>query len=148
MPEFVRIEGVDDLLTAMKRLPPELISKKGGPCKLAMKAGATVIRDEAKARVAVGHQPGDDVHVRDNIIVSRDPRPRASGADVTERFVVRVKRKKQDPKLGPGTKNWGALEFGNEHQAARPFLRPAFEAKKEQALAVIVSKLRDGVAKI
>ncbi len=144
MTEFVRIQGLEGLLDAMKKLPPELISKKGGPAKLAMKAGAQVIRDEAKRRVAVGTL--DDVHVRDNIVVSRDPRPRESGADVTERFVVRVKRKKQPG--GSGTKNWGALEFGNENQAARPFLRPAFEAKKQAALDVIVAKLIAGVAKI
>ena len=40
MPEYVKIEGIDNLLAAMKALPPELISKKGGAAKLAMKAGA------------------------------------------------------------------------------------------------------------
>ena len=40
MPEYVKIEGLEGLLDAMKRLPPELISNKGGPAKLAMKAGA------------------------------------------------------------------------------------------------------------
>ena len=121
MSEFVRVQGLDGLLDAMKKLPPELISKNGGPAKLAMKKGAQVIRDEARARVAVGTK--DEVHVRDNIVVSSDPRPRQTDAAATERFVVRVRRKKQPG--GSGTKNWGALEFGNEHQAPRPFLRPA-----------------------
>lgn len=40
MPEYVKIEGIDDLLKTMKALPPALISNKGGPAKLAMKAGA------------------------------------------------------------------------------------------------------------
>ena len=95
--------------------------------------------------MAVGNQPGDDVHVRDNIIVSRDSNPRRTDPGATERFVVRVRRRKQPG--GSGTKNWGALEFGNENQAARPFLRPAFDAKKQTALDVIIAKLKDGVAK-
>jgi len=94
--------------------------------------------------VAVGTT--DDIHVRDYIVASRDPNPRRTDPGATERFVVRVRRKKQPG--GSGTKNWGALEFGNENQAARPFLRPAFEAKKMEALNVITQKLRDGVAKI
>lgn len=144
MSESVRISGLDGLLDAMKKLPPELISKGGGPAKLAMKAGAQVIQKEAKARVAVGTK--DDVHVRDNIVVTRDPRPRQTDPGATERFVVRVRRKKQPG--GSGTKNWGALEFGNEHQAAQPFMRPAFEAKKLEALDVIANKLREGIAKV
>lgn len=88
------------------------------------------------------------MHVRDNIVVSRDSNPRKTDPGATERFVVRVRRRKQDKKAGDGTKNWGALEFGNEHQAAKPFLRPAFEAKKAEALAVIIAKLKAGVEKI
>lgn len=140
MTEYVKVHGLDGLLDAMKKLPREVF-KNGGPAKLAMKAGAKLIADEAKSRVAVGHT--DDVHVRDNIVATRDSRPRDTGVDVAERFVVRVRRVKQPG--GSGTKNWGALEFGNEHQAARPFLRPAFEAKKNEALTVIVNKLRAGV---
>lgn len=137
MSEFVNIQGLDGLLDAMKQLPPELISKSGGPCKTAMRKGAQVIRDEAKQRVAVGTK--DTVHVRDNIVVTRDPRPRSTAQDVTERFVVRVKKK---------TFYWGALEFGNENQVARPFLRPAFESKKEAALDTIVEVLKKGVATV
>ena len=42
---------------------------------------------------------------------------------------------------------WRFTEFGTSKQAARPFMRPAFEESKEQVLAVVTEELRDGIEK-
>ena len=39
------------------------------------------------------------------------------------------------------------LEFGTEKMRARPFLRPAFEQRKEDALNVIVNEMQAGLAR-
>ena len=93
--------------------------------------------------MAVG--TADEIHVRDNIVVTRDKQPRKSDPGATERFVVRIRSQKQPG--GIGTANAKFLERGTEKMSARPFLRPAFDAKKQTALDVIIAKLKDGVAK-
>ncbi len=40
---------------------------------------------------------------------------------------------------------WRFLEFGTVKMSARPFLRPAFEAQKENAIEVFRTTLADGV---
>jgi len=40
---------------------------------------------------------------------------------------------------------WRFVEFGTAKMAARPFLRPAFEAQKQNALEVFQTVLADGV---
>jgi HK97 gp10 family phage protein len=42
---------------------------------------------------------------------------------------------------------WRFNEFGTSKQAARPFMRPAFEESKEQVLEVVAQRLKDGIEK-
>jgi HK97 gp10 family phage protein len=155
------IEGLAGLLDALKALPAEVVSKSGGPVKTAMRKAANVIRDEARRRVAYdASKPGP--HVRDNIVSQRDSHPERIGLQ-GERYRVGVRggaksyantrRNRQKGRTGKkyttvGTTYWWRfLEFGTEKMHAKPFLRPAFESKRDEALAVIVSELTDGIAK-
>jgi HK97 gp10 family phage protein len=38
-------------------------------------------------------------------------------------------------------------EFGNEHQAAEPYMRPAWDGNKDKALDIIVNELADEIAR-
>jgi len=39
---------------------------------------------------------------------------------------------------------WGMFsEFGTKHQAAKPFIRPAFEGSGQSALDALVNKMRE-----
>lgn len=40
---------------------------------------------------------------------------------------------------------WRFTEFGTSKQAARPFMRPAFEESRERVLEVVSQKLKDGI---
>lgn len=153
----VRIEGLDGVLDALKALPPELASKRGGPARAALARGAKVIRDDARRRVPVATGA-----VRDNIVMKRDTRPDRYGAN--ERYTVGVrggakryantKRNRRKGRAGQeyvtagNTYYWRFLEFGTAKMAARPFLRPAFESQKDRALAAIVDGLTAGIQRI
>jgi HK97 gp10 family phage protein len=49
--------------------------------------------------------------------------------------------------VGPSKRAYYATfrEFGTRYQAARPFVRPAFEATKDQVLAAFVEDLQQGL---
>lgn len=138
---FLRVEvkGLRELGEALKALPAEIASKGGGPLSRALRASANVIRDEARTLAPVDLIDDDGVHLRDSIKVQRDPKP----GNVTERMVVKVRFKRGD-KVPRNYMRF--LEFGTELQPAQPFLRPAFDAKKDEALQVFVGQLSKGIA--
>ena len=94
-----------------------------------------------------------------NIVMQRDRQPQQSGAN--ERYLVGVRggakryantkrnvrkgRAGKEYKTDGNTYYWRFIEFGTERQPAQPFLRPAFEAQKENALAVITDTLAKGI---
>lgn len=76
--------------------------------------------------------------------------PKRSG-DLSESYAVSTKLNKRQRKVSPkkspvevyvGTNNPAGVqtEFGNEHQAAQPHLRPAWDANKDAALEVIATE--------
>ena len=44
----VSMEGLEGVLDTLKRLPPEVVSKRGGPVRRALAKGAKLIRDNAR----------------------------------------------------------------------------------------------------
>jgi HK97 gp10 family phage protein len=46
-----KVSGLDGVLDMLLTLPPEVVSKAGGPVRSALRAGAVVIRDEARKNV-------------------------------------------------------------------------------------------------
>ena len=49
MPDLIRLEvsGIDGVLDTLKSLPAEVVSKRGGPVKLALAKGARLLRESA-----------------------------------------------------------------------------------------------------
>lgn len=146
----VEVHGLKELADALRALPAELASKNGGPLAKSLRAAGNLIRDEAKRRAPVlegeskYRKPGT---VRDAIRTRRD-RIQAPGA--AETFEVYVKQAK-GAKRGTFSKDdpfyWRFVEFGTKKMAAEPFLRPAFEAKKEEALAKFEATLKGAIDK-
>ena len=60
---------------------------------------------------------------------------------------VRHGRPKKGAKNQDDPFYWHFNEFGTSKQAARPFMRPAFEESKEKVLEVVAEKLRAGIEK-
>lgn len=154
------LHGVDDLLAKLKSLPPELVSKRGGPVAAGLRKGARVILKEAQRNIlavtrdsiAAGYVPTKVLH--DALSIRRDPRPQRSGAN--EKMQVYVRRNKKyegritkkggKPLTAIMTGRW--LEFGTEHQRAEPWMLPAFMASRERALTTVVREIEAGANRI
>ena len=138
------INGLTGVLETLKSLPEEVVSKRGGPVKLALAKGARLIRDEEKNRLKASIAVNGDKStgfLEQNIIASRGKAP-SSGKG--ERYLVRVRRKTYPDKKGqPVTtlKTAHLMEYGSEHQEARQFIRPAFLSTAQEAIDVISEDL-------
>lgn len=150
----VTVNGLDELAHALDNLP-QVIAKRY--LRRAMVAGLSLIKDEAQQRCPVLQIP-DDRRIagalRDAIIIFRDRSPE----NMTEKYYVTIRKikltraqKKVIRILNRGGKTLGILEdafygrfpeFGTSKMAAQPFMRPAFESQKENAVAAFSDSLR------
>lgn len=148
----MQLEGLAGILETLKSLPPEIVSKSGGPVKLALKKGAQVIRDEAAKNLKAAIAMNGDVStglLEKNLIVSRGKAPSGGKG---ERYLVRIKRKPYDAQKLSRRQSAGKrvttlktahlLEYGSSNQPATPWLRPAFRTKADQAVKVTVDDLK------
>ena len=144
--ESVQVQGLDQLVKALRELP-QRVARNG--LRAAVYAGAKVIRDEAKlqAPVATGdlgpNQPPPGTLKR-SVIMKQIPE--LSGAQ-KQTFFVTVRQGKKYRKQGKkGNLSqdawyWRFVEFGTVKMPARPFLRPAFDMKKHEAVTAIKTRL-------
>jgi HK97 gp10 family phage protein len=152
MAELVNVEGLAELRAALRELPQRIARNV---LRGAVSAGAAVIRKEAKARaplytgkVAEGHPPAGTLK---RAIYQKQINELSSLTNQV--FFVGVRHGKKYQKQGKkGDKSqdayyWRWVEFGTSKMAARPFMRPAFEAKKNEAVAAIKTYLTDRIAK-
>lgn len=141
----MNLNGVEALKKVLAELPREHAERVG---VAAVRAGAKVIRDEFKASAPVGTGPTDKTRrrkngqvvkfnygrLRDNITIKRDKRGAGPHA---------IKFR-----IGIGRAFWGMFqEFGTKFQAARPWLRPAFDRSNAAALRVMIESIGKGVAR-
>jgi HK97 gp10 family phage protein len=147
----VNVEGLDGLLARLKALPKEISGKAGGPVKKSLLEGAKLIAEESRQTLQASiNSPNADGTIsnstgflKKSIIVKRSARPPSGVAELVQ---VRVKRGKTPD--GTSVTAYGKyMEFGTDKQNALPWLRPAFENKKEAALGVIVSALKTAIVK-
>ncbi|HWL29954.1 MAG TPA: HK97-gp10 family putative phage morphogenesis protein [Burkholderiaceae bacterium] len=118
--------GLRELGAALKELDSRVQKRIA---RSATAAGARVIANEAKSRV-----PVDKGTVKKNIRTA-NLKPTQPGLQETA-VGVRVKGKTEVSAF-----HWRFLEFGTAKMPAKPFLRPAFEAKKEEAANRIKEQL-------
>lgn len=147
----IGLRGMEGVLKTLQSLPAEIVSKRGGPVKLALAKGARVIRDQARENVRTITE-GSDVATgllsRSIIAVRGKPVLGGNG----ERYLVRVRRRAYDGqsfarkdrsgKRVSTHKTASLLEYGSSHQPATPWLRPAVQVKAQTAINVITEDLR------
>jgi hypothetical protein len=162
------LKGLDGLLSTLKALPPEVVSKKGGVVKLALAKGARVIRDQAKrnlkASIDAPGKTGVTVSTgftaKNVFAMRKNPPPNVLG----ERYIVSVKpavhpsanKVKRGTRRKAGSKRKirqrlareiqandiaFMMEYGTSQQAAAPWLRPAFQSKAQMAMSVASADL-------
>ena len=145
------LHGVDDLLAKLKSLPPEIVSKRGGPVKSALRKGGVVIQRAARAQLAqITVRPDADGYVStgtlaQSVVVRRDPRPQRAGAN--ERYRVLIARRKYPD--GTRTVATGRyLEFGTEQRPPTPWMTPAYFGARQEALDTVVTELERSIQRI
>lgn len=142
----VEIRGLTGVLDALKSLPPEIVSKRGGPVRASLRAAANVLRDEAKANVArIIAEPNVDGDNRSTGLLHKSiqtKRSKLKSGVNGEAFVVGIRRGQKYPDSRQGRKEvvtavqvGRLLEYGTEKRKPMPWLRPAFDAKGSAALA-------------
>lgn len=153
--ETVRIEGLEGVMKTMRELPPELVSKRGGPVRSALRKASKLMVDEMKGNIQkiidepnIGGIDKSTGLLLKNAITTRNSRMRQKG----ERYIVRVRRKKY-PKKGDEktvtTSQVGALlEAGTEKRQPMPWARPAFDAKKHEVPPLFVAEMRKNLERI
>lgn len=154
--ESVRIEGLAGVLDALKRLPAEIVSKSGGPVKNALKVGAEVLRAEAALNVRKiidePNKSGGDESTGLLLLSIQSKRSKPSMGQKGEAFVVSIKRNQRyPPKFGKklsAVQIGRQLEFGTEKRPPMPWLRPAFDAKKEAAIAAFTVNIKERIAAV
>lgn len=134
----MKLTGFKELAANLRKLP-ERVAKNG--LRSAVAAGAAVVRNEARARAPkLTGEMAKDIQIKRE----REARDGETFAAQYSVFVLsgkksRLKGKKRN--VQRDSFYWKFVEFGTSKMAPRPFLRPAFEAKKEEAVKVIGEKL-------
>lgn len=153
----VTVTGLDGVLDMLKQLPPEVVSKNGGPVRKVLRKAARLLQAEAKARfraaVAEVGKSGitDTTGFTEQRIIVRKARYRHKG----ERQVVTVRYGQPHP---GGNRFRGRaifandiafiMEAGTSQQPATPWLRPAFAAKAPEAIALVERELPREIERI
>lgn len=139
----VKAAGV---LATLKALPPEIVSKRGGPVKLALAKGARLLRDQVRQnlRAAIAHGPTtrSTGELEKRVIASRGKEPRGTKG---ERYLVRIKKRDYLNADGVRTNplmTANLIEYGSSHQPATPFIRPAVQQKGAETIEVVTSDLK------
>lgn len=154
----MHLSGVDGVLDTLASLPPELVSKRGGPALAALRKGARIIQAAEKTNLQASLANATDADdaastglLMSSVVVSRG-KPPVDGKG--ERVLVRIKRKTY-PRNGKPTTTLATAqlkEYGSSQQAAEPWIRPAFLSKAAEAIATIeqdlVARLEKLVAKL
>jgi HK97 gp10 family phage protein len=144
----VKMEGLVGVLELLKQLPAEVVSKRGGPVRSALRKGAVVLHKEAKRNLEAV-TAGDDTTglLVDNLVITRGKMlPGENG----EKYLVRVRAKSYQRKGAKVTtrKTASLLEYGSAKQPAEPWLRPAFSSKASEAARTVETELLKGIDRI
>lgn len=133
----MQIEGLRELEAKLRGMGPKL-AKNG--LRSAVAAGSRVVMAEAKRKVPV------DTGTLRRAIYMKQIREQSSSSKQT--YYVGVRRGKSERKKNRDGYYFAFVEFGTAKMAAQPFLRPAFEAKKVDAVEVIKRRLAERVEKL
>lgn len=138
----IRVEGLQQLGERMRGLARTVNVKIA---RASTNAAAQVIKKGAKQKAPVAPPEVTPkvpyASLKNNVVVKRIA---PSKTPLTSEHIVTIRGKKKDfyaHKVGR------LNEFGTVKQAAKPWMRPAFEENKGKALEALVQKLKDGISK-
>jgi len=142
MADAMKLTGFKELAAALRELGPRIARNT---LRRSVSSAAVVIRNEARAKA-----PVDTGEMKKDIMIKRE---RDSKDQMSARYSVFVRSGKKSRLAGKkrdvnrDSFYWRFVEFGTSKMAAKPFLRPAFEAQKENAVKRIGESLDEGIQK-
>jgi HK97 gp10 family phage protein len=147
-----QVLGLKELHVALKELPDRIARNV---LRGSVSAGAAVIRAEMKARAPVSTGPVSQGHPPPGALKKAvyQKQIRELSSLLNQTFYVGVRHGKKEQKRGKNKDvNLDAyyfrfVEFGTSKMAARPFMRPAFEAKKNAAVEAMKSYMSERILK-
>lgn len=155
----IQLTGVDNVLNLLRSLPPEVVSKRGGPVLQSLRKGARIIIKEAKNNLSrvTSNVGKDGKNHSTGLLVSKNLsalRKNPPGSIKGEMIRIRVRRAIYPSGNRINGRKFATndaaylLEFGSAKQPAEPWLNPAFNAKAEQAIYTVESELIKALDKI
>lgn len=138
----IKLTGVDNVLKMLQSLPADVVSKRGGPVKTALRKGANVIAKQMRANLTAV-TAGDESTglLLKNLIVSRGKSPSGGKG---ERYLIRFRRKSYAGRKGKVVttlKTAQLLEYGSSKQPPESFIRTAFSSRAREAIETIEREL-------
>lgn len=148
--ETVRIEGLAQLDRALRELP-QRIANRG--LRASVYAGAKVIRDEARSRApkaaqSLGPKQPPPGTLKRSVIMKQIPELSSLTRQtffVTVRHGKKFRKQGKKGNLSQDAWYWRFVEFGTRKMRARPFLRPALEAKRREAVQAMKDRLSERI---
>lgn len=143
----INTDGLED---ALRQLPGKIETDR--VAEKALKAGARVVGDQVVANLK-SHGSEDSGLLAKSLRIRRRTDTIGGLIEVALNFsnklsmVVRPSRWSKKPVRARPAKYAHFPEFGTEHAPAKPFFRPAVEAKREEAEQVIAKTAEAGVVK-
>lgn len=155
----MQLQGLEGTMEALRALPAELVSQRGGPVAAALRKAAreVILKQElanlesVTAATTDGERRLSTGFLKQNVVVSRGKQPPGSKG---EKYLVRVRRKGYPNRsTGKGKKLAGVttlktaqlLEYGSSQQPAEPWIRPAVASRGREALQMIETEIVAGI---
>jgi HK97 gp10 family phage protein len=138
----MNLTGFKELADKLKELPKN-VAKNG--LRAAVSAGAAVVRNEARNLA-----PVDTGEMKRDIQMKRE-RDQRGTTDLVASYSVFVRSGKKS-RIAGRARNidkdsfyWRYVEMGTAKMPAQPFMRPAFDTKREEAVDRIGEKLNERI---
>lgn len=152
----VKVSGLDGVLDALKKLPPEVVSKGGGPVRKSLRKGAMVLVKQGRQNFSAAVQQVGKSGITDTTgftekqIIARRGKYGGKGERqvVTVRGVPHPNGNTYRGRPIQANDIAFTMEAGTSKQPATPWLRPAFDAKAQEAISTVERELPLEVAKI
>lgn len=134
MADRVKVQGLRELDKALEGL--KISTAKGALRRVAKKAL------EPMLETAKHHVPVDEGHLRDSIVIASSGLTRRARAQDRGRVKQGIRLY-----LGTASRNAVPREFGSARSAAQPYMRPAWDQHKDEAVQIVARELGPEIEK-
>jgi HK97 gp10 family phage protein len=152
------LNGLADIYVNLKEISDVLGGNEAGkPARNALYKAARSIKNRAIKKAEAIDRPETPEKIFLNIAVRAMKYPQREGGNIGYRIGVLGGAKdlsKQGEIMNPNRDNpggdtwyWRLVEFGTEHSAAKPFMRPAMTEGREEAMEIFASEMRKEIEK-